>query len=390
MANEGNNPETEVVTLTDEELVVQFCTENKVSKTATDELLKRGFTSLEALKLVEIDDLSSEKIPRGQRRLIMHIVQALSHDGTATDGTDAGTAADTQSIGKDTGTANGSSRSTSGIAGAVPVTIMQEVEPTPQNTAQNVGINANNSDLYTSLLSNMLSQQKSIQDSANSNANASTTPQPSWNDPLVHISTAAGKSVAQYLDICDFVPNTVVEEDVILGGQGDQQIVVKSGPKKPRLEALTLSQWSVANLSILYKLVGDNKLAGTALMDYLSYTTKVYQLVQRFSLVSVMLYDREYRKLQSSMGFRWGTDVQHLHTLFLQARDKPTIQGNPPKKGTPTTQQGGKPNKPKEKPVCRNFNTPKGCSFPSCGYRHVCMVPGCNQQHSAQTHMVKN
>ena len=52
MANEGNNPETEVVTLTDEELVVQFCTENKVSKTATDELLKRGFTSLEALKLV--------------------------------------------------------------------------------------------------------------------------------------------------------------------------------------------------------------------------------------------------------------------------------------------------------------------------------------------------
>lgn len=168
----------------------------------------------------------------------------------------------------------------------------------------------------------MLAQQKTVQDSVSANQNSGSCSQPSWNDPQVHISTASGKSVAQYLDICDFVQNVVHEEDVVLGGQGDQQIVVKSGPKKPRIENLTLSQWSVANLSILYKLAGDNKLVGTALMDYLSYTTKVYQLVQRCSLVSVLLYDREYRRLQSSMGFRWGTDVQHLHTLFLQPREK--------------------------------------------------------------------
>ena len=53
-------------------------------------------------------------------------------------------------------------------------------------------------------------------------------------------------------------------------------------------------------------------------MDYLSYTNKVYQLIHRYSLVSVLLFDREYRKLQASMGFQWGTDVQHLHKLFLQ------------------------------------------------------------------------
>ena len=53
-------------------------------------------------------------------------------------------------------------------------------------------------------------------------------------------------------------------------------------------------------------------------MDYLSYTNKVYQLVHRYSLVSVLLFDREYRKLHPSMGFQWGTDVQHLHKLFLQ------------------------------------------------------------------------
>ena len=103
----------------------------------------------------------------------------------------------------------------------------------------------------------------------------------------------------------------------MIGGQGDQQIVLKSGPKKPRLESITLSQWSIANLAILYKLMGEGKLQGPALLDYLSYTTKVYQLVQRYNLISVMLYDREYRKLQGSMGFSRGADVQHLHTLFF-------------------------------------------------------------------------
>ena len=47
-----------------------------------------------------------------------------------------------------------------------------------------------------------------------------------------------------------------------------------------------------------------------------------------FSLISVLLYDREYRRLQATMGFRWGTDVQHLHTLHLQQRDRPVVQNS--------------------------------------------------------------
>ena len=215
------------------------------------------------------------------------------------------------------------------------------------------------------------------------------TTQPSWNDPQIHISSASGKSATNYLDICDFVQSSV-EEEVVLGGQGDQQVIVKSGPRKPRLEGLTLCQWSVANLSILYKLVGENKLAGNSLMDYLSYTTKVYQLVQRYSLVSVLLFDREYRKLQSSMGFRWGTDVQHLHTLFLQPRDKPTAAGGQlPKKGINKVsgQKFGKNDKKGETPICRSFNSQKGCTFQNCKYRHSCLLPGCSQKHSAQSHV---
>ena len=147
---------------------------------------------------------------------------------------------------------------------------------------------------------------------ASSNFDTNSPSQVSWNDPQIHLSAAAGKSTSSYLDICDFA-QTCVEEEVVLGSQGDQQIIVKSGPKKPRLENLTLCQWSVANLAILYKLVGENKLQGSALMDYLSYTTKIYQLVQRYSLVSVLLYDREYRKLQASLN----SDGEWMFNIYL-------------------------------------------------------------------------
>ena len=110
--------------------------------------------------------------------------------------------------------------------------------------------------------------------------------QPAWNDPQIHIASATGKSVSPYYDICDFVPSTM-EEEVIIGGNGEQNIVVKSGPKKPHLENITLSQWSVANMAILYKLLGEGKLQGTALLDYLSHTTKICQFNQRYSVPSV-------------------------------------------------------------------------------------------------------
>ena len=119
-----------------------------------------------------------------------------------------------------------------------------------------------------------------------------------------------------------------VEEEVVIWGQGEQQIVVKAGPKKPKLENLTLSQWSVANLAILNKLVADGKLKDESLMDYLSYFTKIYQLVQKCSLASVLLYDHEYRQLQANMSFSWGTDGS-ISTLFTSISVKSWLLRDP-------------------------------------------------------------
>ena len=55
-------------------------------------------------------------------------------------------------------------------------------------------------------------------------------------------------------------------------------------------------------------------------MDYLSYTAKTLQLVQRYEVASVWEHDRDYRKLQAQHGFRWGTDVSHLYLVHLRPK----------------------------------------------------------------------
>ena len=54
----------------------------------------------------------------------------------------------------------------------------------------------------------------------------------SWRDPQIYIASASsGKSASSCYEITDFVSNNV-EEEIIVGSNGSQQIVVKSGPKK--------------------------------------------------------------------------------------------------------------------------------------------------------------
>ncbi|MES9882076.1 MAG: hypothetical protein ABW185_14470 [Sedimenticola sp.] len=331
-----------VSAMSDSDKMVQFCLMHKVGNQAVEELLKRGYTSLEALQLVVESDLDSPKIARGQRRLILHIAGKIEGDG-----------------------ATGSVQASAGLPKAPAPPAQQASAGMPQAPAlelQGSGPSqgATAGDVYSAaLLSNLIQQQSELQLNAGSMiTNTSPNSLETWNDPQVHISTAAqGKSSSDYHDICDFVPN-VMEEEMLIGGQGDQQLVVKSGPRKPKLENVSFTQWSIANLAILYRLVQEGKLNGSALMDYLSYTTKVYQLVQRFSMVSVLAYDREYRKLQSAMGFRWGTDVQHLHTLCLQSRDKiGGGSGATSKRPQQTPQVRPGKSQGRESGICRSFNS---------------------------------
>ena len=154
----------------------------------------------------------------------------------------------------------------------------------------------------------------------------------SWRDPQVYLSRIAlGKSTHSYYDITDFVTG-MVEEEVVVEKNGSQQVVLKSGPKKPKPENVTLAQWCVANNTILYRPVCESKLNPNNMLDYISYSTKICELVQRFTLVSVLLYDRNNRQLQAQNGFRWGTDVPHLQNVNIIPR-VPRSNNNQPQMG---------------------------------------------------------
>lgn len=362
-----------VTAMTPADELLKFCLENKHQRSVIDELLERGYDSLQALSLIDMEDLKSQKIPIGQRRLVIHIAKSLSGETPMAHATTGPNSSPLDTL-----------RDAQQPPAQQPPAAAQH--PTSEQAPPVAG------DVYSqTLIRSLMSQQMDLAsrwEPTPTNRINDVPPnlaQLSWQDPQVHIANATGKSASPYYDICDFVPN-VVEEELVVGGQGEQKLVLKSAPKKPKLESLTLSQWSFANLAILYKLVGEGKLAGSGLMDYLSYTTKVYQLVQRCSLVSVLLYDREYRQLQSNMQFRWGSDVQHLHTLHLQPRDRLPAHGASSKKSNPQTQFPKKPEK-KEQNVCRNYNSVKGCPFPQCRYKHTCIVPGCGQDHPVSSHV---
>ena len=77
-------------------------------------------------------------------------------------------------------------------------------------------------------------------------------------------------------------------ENLISSSEGGQ-LVFKSGPLKPKLESVTLCQWSMANISIMYNLLETGALNLEKKIDYMSYTKRIYQLVTCYDMTSVFI-----------------------------------------------------------------------------------------------------
>lgn len=393
----------EIRTLTEEELVTAWAFENKITNDAMEKLVKEGFCSMAAIKLLEAEDLAKTKIPRGQQKLILlsvnKLIGAREMAGNLTLGdTLAGNGVEAREVpaqpcGAQQAVAHAQQprlpeeripeQDGGGEAASDPylrVLLAQlksgqlQAQANIPNDGRNTGLRISDNRVSGQFLSGQLGQS----DLAGN-----------WRDPQIYLAAASsGKSAPSSYDITDFVSSNV-EEEIVVGSNGTQQVILKSGPKKPKLESITLAQWSVANLAILYKLVEDGKLHSGNILDYLSYTTKICQLVQRYSLVSVLLYDKEYRQLQSRHDFRWGTDVPHFQTVHLVARvPKPS-----PNNASKSSFNQGSRSQTQQSPltvdgkiICKLYNSKTGCHYKECRYVHSCSHVGCHQTHSAATH----
>ena len=193
------------------------------------------------------------------------------------------------------------------------------------------------------------------------------------------------------LRIVDFISRLMPQEDrrVLSTADGQASLILDCGSKKPKLESISIAQWSIANFRIFNELLSRGRLSTPlAVREYLSYSIKVLELASKYTWPSILKYDDEFRVVQSVYGYAWSQDHYHLHEVIL--RPLPTAA---PSAGAPSQQQrgsngNGNGNSGSQRPfpsslfathtsdgseICRNFNAARGCTRgDSCHFKHVC------------------
>ena len=201
---------------------------------------------------------------------------------------------------------------------------------------------------------------------------------------------AKGERVLRIVDFIDnLVPNT---DERTISEVGFTRPIVSYGPKKPKLESISLAQWVIANTRIFFTLLQLGKLPSPQdVQHYLAYTIKIMELSSKFTWASVLRFDDEFRHLQAICSYPWSYDSNHLHTVVLEPISaSPSLKNAT--KGVPGTSPGSSfaSFTSDGKVICRNFNRIKGFILYECHFAHVCnrKVNGkaCAQSHPFHSH----
>ena len=208
-------------------------------------------------------------------------------------------------------------------------------------------------------------------------------------DPEFHLLAGkTGTGASKPLDILDFVGMSIkvdqVDEHIVSELGDNHTFVLKSGPKKPKYDSLTVWQWCLGAIRIQHELTRLGRLTSDKdKRQYWGYICKILELNSRFEWQSVLEFDKEYRGHQARFNFAWGTEIPHLSSV--QLRDKKLSFQNNANKNKKSTQSGNGGNKKGSFQKCRDFNRDK-CTHNPCIYKHICSVDGCGKNHPAFKH----
>ncbi len=157
-----------------------------------------------------------------------------------------------------------------GSAAAAPPMPQDQHPPHPES-GTTANLPTTTSTVITDQLRDLLSALPSVQSIEDASQNVSSGERVDLN-PLVYLMP---KTSRKALDIVDFVCSGVMEsgETVVQGTMGSQ-VVLKSGPKRPKLDSVTPMQSSGANMHIWVELLTKGMLQQQSVMDYIAYTVK--------------------------------------------------------------------------------------------------------------------
>ena len=220
-------------------------------------------------------------------------------------------------------------------------------------------------------------------------------------DPIVYLTGV--DQALKVLDICDFVNTGQPVSLDISALSGPDEVLqeyykVKSGSRRPKLEDVSIAQWSLANARIFDKLFWQGNFSQTNARRYLAYTAKISEMFVKFEKFSVLEYDRRYRHYQaaSSPPLSWGVDIPHLASLVLVPL-RVSSGAKQQKYGTSSSQQYGSSSihqygssssqQHQSRPRCKLYSTMRGCKFGvRCNYDHSCMICGGPHPQFAHDH----
>jgi hypothetical protein len=356
--------------------VKAWAAQKHISMDTTNAIIEMGFNSLSALACISAEDFKGKSnIPVGQKKLVLKAAGEMGSVSTtptppAAGGDSGRSEPPPQSVPQGTTSTSNDHTSSDGFAATLRQHLDAGMARLGPSTLAAVDPHGGGTGL--------------------TGPRGAITGNLSWQDPQIFLKSASGVSKTSCYNIVDFVDNHNIQSEKILSTGDEFELVCRSGSRKPRLENLTISQWSLANLAILYRLVEDGSLNSSEVLDYLSHTSQIYSLISSHELVSVYQYDREYRRLQATHNFRWGTNVGHLAPGFLRIRS-PIVSNNKPKPTPRVERSFTRPNSFQShtgdgKTICRSFNSRLGCSFKGCKFEHVCNVPGCGKSHPGVNH----
>ena len=96
-----------------------------------------------------------------------------------------------------------------------------------------------------------------------------------------------GEKVLRIIDFIDtIIPR---EEERTISDGRNTKLIVSYGPKKPKLEQVTLPQWVISNTRIFYNLILSKELTSLEdIQNYFAYTVKIMELSTHFQWTSVL------------------------------------------------------------------------------------------------------
>jgi hypothetical protein len=192
-------------------------------------------------------------------------------------------------------------------------------------------------------------------------------------------SASAGEKPKKALYIPDFVTcvseATVSDDEEILTTSSGTQLSLKTKPKRLEPKDVTLPMWISANSRICDVL--SPGFSSIELQQYNEFTRQIGDLLQLYSVSSVMVLDHEHRRHVAATGRAWDDISHHLEKIHL--RSASLVTASPVSVAVKS--------KKKSSHVCRAFNTRQGCkNGDDCTYRHVCSEKNCTGKHPKHEH----